>query len=101
MSASDVARKLEGRGDSSEVMVKFVHGVSPSDKDVAGPYPASESDFRDLPSARKWFKKHLRSASLGRGSSFRREGERFIFFPRPMFGGVWWSISITPVGGWR
>ena len=36
------------RGPTREVMLKFVHAISPSKKDVQGPYPATEHDLASI-----------------------------------------------------
>lgn len=77
----------------TQAMIRFYHAVSPSPKDVAGPYPASAADFVDLESIRRWWKKIRRTdRNLGRISSWRKEKGRIILFPS----GFWTSIVIEP-----
>lgn len=77
----------------TQAMIRFYHPISPSPRDVAGPYPATEADFMDLESIRRWWKRVRRTdKNLGRIRSWRKEKGKILLFPS----GFWSSIVIEP-----
>jgi len=73
--------------------VKFVHKISPSDKDRMGPVTMPDNAFSD----RNTLAKALRDAGVlhsgDRLSNFRVEGEKVIAFPTKS---IWHAIVLTP-----
>jgi hypothetical protein len=73
--------------------VKFVHKISPSDKDRMGPVAMPDNAFSD----RNTLAKALRDAGVlhsgDRLSNFRVEGEKVIAFPAKS---IWHAIVLTP-----
>lgn len=88
-------RKRYGRsaGGDGMFMARFVHKISPSDKDVKGPVHIRGGAF----SNRNTLSKAFRDAGLllpgGRLSSFRVEGEKVVAFPMKS---IWHAIILTP-----
>lgn len=76
--------------------IRYVHQISPSEKDVTGPFEVRETDFADLPGIRKWMKRHGQG-NMGRVRSWRIEGNRVLVFPGPTGGMTthWHCIVIT------
>lgn len=77
-------------------MVRFVHKISPSAKDVMGPIEIRDGAW----SNRNTLAKALRDARVmpsgGRLSSFRSEGDKVVAFPVKS---VWHAFVITPATG--
>lgn len=111
-------RRRYGHADAAggTYMVKYVHKISPSEKDVAGPIHLSANDLKDRKSlaaalrrqkilmtggTMRFGEKQEHSLKLGPGETvkqFRIEaGGKIVVFP----GGksLWWSIILTPMGG--
>jgi hypothetical protein len=78
-------------------MVRYVHKISPSDKDVAGPIHLSASDLHD----KKSLGAALRRLRIGLVSgqsirSMRTESDgRIVAFPGAS---IWHAIVLTPRG---
>lgn len=93
-------RHRYGRAEGSdEWMVRFVHKISPSDKDVMGPVHIPASAFSD----RKTLGVALRKVKvLGAGGSirsFRTEGDKVVVFPTmPGLTTYWHAIILTHAG---
>jgi len=92
-------RRRYGRSStgSAQYMVRYVHKISPSDKDVMGPVTIRDGAF----SNRKTLGAALRGAGvLMAGASvrnFRVEGEKVVIFPSaPGLTTYWHAIILTP-----
>lgn len=82
---------------SQPFMARYVHKVSPSDKDVRGPFCINDNAF----SNRNTLGAALRKAGVihsgARVTTFRVEGEKVIVFPiMPGQTTYWHSIVLTP-----
>lgn len=82
-------------------MVRYVHKISPSDKDVAGPIHLSAGDLaskKTLGAALRKQRILMNGASI---RSFRTEaGGKIVTFPSmPGMTTYWHAIVLTPVGG--
>lgn len=93
-------RRRYGRADAGGDMwmVRYVHKISPSDKDVKGPVHIPGGAF----SNKNTLGAALRKAGvMGSGEpvkSFRVEGDKVVVFPggRPQ---IWHAIVLTHAGG--
>lgn len=74
--------------------VRFIHKISPSDRDVMEPVALPEGAFSD----RNKLAKALRQAKIltsgTRLAGFRVEGDKVVAFPA---GGIWHSVILTAV----
>ena len=93
-------RRRYGRSDAGGMyMVRYVHKISPSDKDVAGPIHLGAGDLKD----KKALGVALRKAHIlmqgGSVRSFRIEGGgKVVAFPSvPGLTTYWHAIVLTPV----
>lgn len=96
-------RRLRRRYGHSEnggqYMVRYVHKISPSDKDVAGPIHLSAGDISSKKALGAALRKQRILLTGDSISSYRTEaGGKIVAFPRgsPM---IWHAIVLTPVGG--
>jgi len=82
-------------------MVRYVHKISPSDKDVAGPIHLSAGDFKDKKTLGAALRRQRILMSGGSVQQFRLEASgRVVAFPSvPGLTTYWHSIILTPVGG--
>ena len=93
-------RRRYGRAEGSDTwMVRYVHKILPSDKDVMGPVHISGGAFsnrKTLGAALRKAKVMMTGASV---RSFRAEGNRVVVFPSaPGLTTYWHSIILTHEG---
>jgi hypothetical protein len=95
-------RRRYGHADAGGelYMVRYVHKISPSDKDVAGPIHLAASALENkkaLGAALRASKTLMQGASV---RSFRVEsaGKVVVFPSAPGLTTYWYSIILTPVG---
>lgn len=95
-------RRRYGRADAymNSYMVRYVHKISPSAKDVAGPIELSASAFANKKALGAALRKAGVLLSGGTVRDFRTEGLKIVVFPSvPGMTTYWHSIILTPVGG--
>lgn len=82
---------------TARAKVVYVHRISPSEKDVAGPFPLPAHALESATSARAWLHKH--TGDNPRLTDARRyEKNGWIFFPLDRCGN-WHSIAVVPIKG--
>lgn len=93
-------RRRYGRssgGESGMYMVRYVHKISPSSKDVAGPVHISGSAFSNSKTLGAALRKVGVLMAGARVRSFRTEGNQVVIFPSaPGLTTYWHSIILTP-----
>jgi hypothetical protein len=83
----------------SEWMVRYVHKISPSPKDVAGPVIIPDSAFADSKKLGAALRKAGVLAAGARVRHFRTEGDKVVVFPTmPGSTTYWHSIILTHAG---
>jgi hypothetical protein len=91
--------RSDGSGGYDEVtyLVWYVHKISPSDKDVAGPIYLNSKDLASKKSLSAALRKDRILGAGGSIRSFRTEsGGKIVVFPNAS---IWHAIILTPVGG--
>jgi len=93
-------RRRRGHSEGGDMwMVRYIHKISPSDKDVMGPVHipgGAFSDRKKLGAALRKVKVMMTGASI---RSFRTEGNRVVVFPiAPGLTTYWHSIILTHEG---
>jgi hypothetical protein len=79
-------------------MVRYVHKVSPSSKDVMGPVAISDGAFSDSKKLGAALRKSKVMMAGARVAHFRVEGDKVIVFPFvPGMTTYWHSIVLTHV----
>ena len=87
-------------GGGGSYMVRYVHKIRPSDKDVMGPIHIEASELRDRKRLGAALRREKALMSGGSVQSFRVEADgRVVAFPSmPGMTTYWHSIILTPTG---
>lgn len=86
-------------GGSDSYMVRYVHKISPSDKDVMGPVHVPAGAFSNSKTLGAALRKVGVLMAGARVRNFRAEGEKVVIFPSaPGLTTYWHAIILTPAG---
>jgi hypothetical protein len=79
----------------SKAVIKYVHAISPCDRDVsAADYEITSDDLATAKDAKAWVKRVSNQSLPLKPAPRRTEDGGWVFFPMRKRGSVWWSVSV-------